>query len=109
MQKTIKTMSSVVILSMALTSTSSAYGVIIKEGVKECAKKGCVQKTVKAVKELFEKGKNHAKENPGSTAFGIYHAGSGMAHAKDYFDDEEEITTVDNESSRELDLLKMED
>ena len=109
MNTTIKTMTSVAILSIALTSSSSAGGV--GTIIKECVKKGCVQKGAKVVKEFFSKSKDKIQKNPIKSGIGIYGAGTNLASAGEYlFGDEEEIeiTTINNESNETLDLLKME-
>jgi len=108
MQKIIKTVSSIVILSVALTSTSSAFtGAIVKAG-QECIKRGCIQKGVKVIKELVGKGANGVKKHPIESTFSAYGITTNTASAIDYFNDEEEITIINNESNRTLDLLKME-
>jgi len=104
MQRKVKKVFSIVILSIALTSTSSAFaGAVVKAG-QECVKRGCVQKAVNAVKNLVGKGAKNVKENPISSGLSFI----GFAQSASADDDVEEVTTINNESNRTLDLLKME-
>jgi len=105
MQRKVKKVFSIVILSIALTSTSSAVvGTIVKKGVQECIKRGCVQKSVNVIKKLVGKGAKNVKENPISSGLSFI----GFAQSASADDDLEEVTTINNESNRTLDLLKME-